>query len=249
MSEKKITAVIIDDMELARKSLAADIEEYCHDIDIIGEAHSVITAAKLLKNTHPDIIFLDIHLQDGDGFDLLELLPDLNSSIIFTTASDAHAIKAFQFSAADYLLKPIDPDLLQQSVEKVSNQKNKHGHLDTLSDNMKSPSKLVLHTAEQVKIAELADIIRLESMGNYTYFFFTGGEKLLITKTLKEYHDVLKGSDFLRVHQSHLINLSHLKAYIKTEGGYLEMTDGSRVPVSVRKKSTVMDAIVAYGNK
>jgi two-component system LytT family response regulator len=192
---------------------------------------------------------LDIHLTDGDGFDILEICNPVRGQVIFTTASDQHAIKAFRFSAIDYLLKPIDPEQLHQAILKSQeNIMQKHVDVETYKNNYKNPDKLVLHTSEVLKICRLEEIVRLESMGNYTYFFFEKGDKLLITKTLKEYHDLLNEDNFLRVHQSHLINLQHLSSYVKSEGGYLLMKDGARVPVSVRKKPMVMEAIETYAS-
>jgi two-component system LytT family response regulator len=247
---KELKAIIIDDNELARISLKKDIEEQCPEIDIIGESDGVVQGAKLIRHSNPDVVFLDIHLEDGDGFDIIELVPDYNGKIIFTTASDQHAIKAFQFSAVDYLLKPIDPILLRSAVDKLMSQLHQEvTDLSLLKANMSSPNKLALHTAEMIKISEVEEIVRLEAMGNYTNFFFTDGSKLLVTRTLKDYADLLGEHNFLRVHQSHLINLKHLNAYIKTEGGYLMMQDKSRIPVSVRKKSSVMKAIDDFTKK
>lgn len=247
---KELKAIIIDDNELARISLKKDIEEQCPEIAIIGESDGVVQGAKLIRHSNPDVVFLDIHLEDGDGFDIIELVPDYNGKIIFTTASDQHAIKAFQFSAVDYLLKPIDPILLRSAVDKLMSQLHQEvTDLSLLKANMSSPNKLALHTAEMIKISEVEEIVRLEAMGNYTNFFFTDGSKLLVTRTLKDYADLLGEHNFLRVHQSHLINLKHLNAYIKTEGGYLMMQDKSRIPVSVRKKSSVMKAIDDFTKK
>lgn len=245
-----LTAVVIDDMELARKALIQDIKDVYPELEILGEAGDVIHGSKLIKRTDPDLIFLDIHLSDGDGFDILEICNPVRGQVIFTTASDQHAIKAFKFSAIDYLLKPIDPALLLQAIIKSKENINRNQvQVNTFKDNYRNPSKLVLHTAEVVKICQLEEIVRLEAMGNYTFFFFANGEKLLITKTLKEYHDLLHENDFLRVHQSHLINLHHLSSYIKSEGGYLLMKDDSRVPVSVRKKPMVIEAIEQFAYK
>lgn len=245
-----LSAIIIDDMDLARKSLAADLGNYCPEINILGEADSVVSGSKLIQKTNPDLIFLDIHLPDGEGFDILELLPDLKSKVIFTTGSDQHAIKAFQFSAVDYLLKPIDPELLIAAVNKLkSNVVRDELHVSLLKENINAPCKLSLHTAEQIKIADINDIVRLEAYGNYTQFYFLDGSKLLVTKTLKDYDTMLADNQFLRVHQSHLINLALLKSYIKTEGGYILMQDGTRVPVSVRKKPMVIGAIDAYAGR
>ncbi len=240
----KLTAIIIDDMELSRASLKADLADYCENVEVIGEADGVLSGAKLLRQKKPDILFLDIEMEDGDGFDLLDILPDHLESVIFVTAQESYALKAFQYSAVDYLLKPVDTDLLKQAVEKMTHKKDAiQEQLSILKENMKEGStvdKIALHTSEKIVVADINDIVRLEAMTNYTYFYFADGSKLLITRTLKYYDTMLCDSGFVRVHQSHLINMTHVKAYVKTEGGYISMKDDSIVPVSVRKKSYVI---------
>ena len=243
-----ISAVIIDDMPAAIANLKADLEAYCPAVRVVGTAEGVVSGAKLLRQQAPDILFLDIQLQDGTGFDLLEILPAKNYRVIFTTASDAFAIKAFRYSAVDYLLKPVDPDDLVAAVAKIKAQLHRGlpesaAGMDLLLDTVKKrelPRRLALHTQEKILVAEIADIVRCESTGNYTHFYFTDGSKLLVTKTLKEYDKLLHEHRFVRVHQSHLINTALIQAYVKTEGGYLRMRDGSEVPVSVRKKPEVI---------
>ena len=238
------TAIIIDDIPQAIQTLKDDLTAYCPDVQVIGTAEGVISGAKLLKSTAVDIVFLDIQMKDGSGFDLLEILPEVNFKLIFTTASDAYAIKAFKFSAIDYLLKPIDPDELINAVAKANAQDNTDSKnvdllLETI-ENKTKPSKIALHTLEKIQVAAIKDILRLESSGNYTQFFFNDGSKLLVTKTLKEYDQMLADSGFLRIHQSHLINVEQIKEFVKVDGGYLVMKDGSRLPVSVRKRATLM---------
>lgn len=233
-----ITAMIIDDMPLAIASLKADLEDRHPEIEIIGTAEGVLAGAKAIKKLKPQLIFLDIHMGDGDGFDLLEIIQDEQLQVIFTTASQDHAIKAFQFQAADYLLKPVDPDLLFAALEKVIPLIKKGG---VVNDTNKESGSIALNTQDEIRIVSIVDIVRLEAMGNYTTFYTTSG-KILITKTLKEFEKVLPAS-FIRVHQSHLVNREQIKAYIKSEGGYLKMKDDSDVPVSVRKKAYVMDIL------
>lgn len=236
----KIKALIIDDMPLAIASLQADLaDSHEEDIEVIGTASGVMEGAKLIKKLRPDMIFLDIHMGDGDGFDLLDIIADGSVKVVFTTASKDHAIQAFQFEAVDYLLKPVDPELLAVAIGKV-----KALHLSSPNPKASStavPATIALNTQEEIRILNLTDIIRLEAMGNYTTFYTADG-KILVTKTLKEFEKVLS-EDFIRVHQSHLVNRQQIKAFIKTEGGYLKMKDGSDVPVSVRKKSYVMDLL------
>lgn len=248
MIEQRHTAIIIDDMELARASLRSEIEDSLPSIEIVGEADGVVSGIKLIKERKPDIVFLDIEMQDGDGFDVLDILTDLNSKVIFVTASNEYAIKAFQYAAVDYIMKPADTDLLRKAVEKVIDQGNtQKEQISLMKEQMKgdskSSTKLALHTSDKIQIVDFSEIIRLEAMGNYTTFYLSGGGKVLVTRTLKEYDILLSPSGFLRVHQSHLINLEHVAAYIKTEGGYISMKDNSHVPVSVRKKPKVTEIL------
>lgn len=235
------TAVIIDDIEAARKSLRDDLGHYCNNIRIIGEAEGVVSGAKIIKETNPDILFLDIQMNDGSGFDLLEILPDLNANVIFTTASDQYAIKAFKFSAIDYLLKPIDPDDLVKAVAKASKDTEGKEKLDILKENFNAPKKIALNTLEKIHIANIQEILRCESSVNYTMFYFSDKSKVLVTKTLKEYDKMLTPHGFLRPHQSHLINLEYVKEFVKLDGGYIVMKDGSKIPVSTRKRPEVVE--------
>lgn len=238
-----IKAVIIDDVASARENLKQDIATYCSNIEIIGEAEGVVTGAKVIKELNPELVFLDIQMQDGSGFDLLEILPEINFKIIFTTASDAHAIKAFRFSAIDYLLKPMDPDDLVEAVSKIEEQKSSGTRFSLLKENMDRPKKLALNTLEKIHITNIADILRCESNVNYTMFYFTDGSKLLVTKTLKEYDKLLAEYGFIRVHQSHLINSEFIKEFMKLDGGHIIMKDGTKVPVSSRKRASVVELI------
>jgi two-component system, LytTR family, response regulator len=240
-----IKAIIIDDIEQARITLKKDLEVYTPDVKVIGEADGVVEGAKLLKTVQPDILFLDIQMQDGSGFDLLDIMKDIPFKIIFITASDAHAIKAFRYAAIDYLLKPVDPDELIAAVDKFRNQKlnenEKYKLLnESLKNNRKPHERLALHTQDKIHIVNINEIIRCESNVNYTEFFFQSGKKLLVTKTLKDFEDLLSDQGFYRVHQSHLINTKYIKEFVKTDGGYLLMKDDSQVPVSTRKRAEVI---------
>ena len=240
----KLTAAIVDDIAQARATLKEDLAAYCPNIEIIGEADGVVTGSKLLNKIKPDVVFLDIQLQDGTGFDILEILGSISFQVIFTTASDEFAIKAFKFSAVDYLLKPVDPDELIVAVQKVSKVNNStQENYDLLLNTVKeqsAPKRMALHTLEKIHVTDIADIVRCESNGNYTTFYFKNGQKLLVTKTLKEYDQMLSEYKFARVHQSHLINAQQIKEFVKVDGGYIVMRDGSKIPVSLRKKSVVM---------
>lgn len=240
-----IKAIIIDDIEQARVTLKKDLDVYTPQVTVIGEAGGVVEGAKLLKQLKPDVLFLDIQMQDGSGFDLLDIVGNIPFKIIFITASDAHAIKAFRYAAIDYLLKPVDPDQLISAVKKcgvqTENENAKYRLLnDVLKNTGKPHEKLALHTQEKIHIVSIKDIIRCESSVNYTEFYFQNAKKLLVTRTLKEFEDLLTDQGFYRVHQSHLINTAYIKEFVKTDGGYLLMTDGCQVPVSTRKRPDVM---------
>lgn len=235
-------AIVVDDIEKFRCNLIQDLNDYCPNIEIVGTAEGVISAAKEIKAKKPDVVFLDIQINEGTAFDLLEILGDVDFKIIFTTASDEYAIKAFKLSAIDYLLKPIDIDELKSAVSKLSSINRDDYQLLTsnIKEIEKSNKRLALHSQDKIEIVEVGKIIRCESNINYTNFFFENGKTMLVTKTLKEFDKMLTDFGFYRVHQSHLINIDHLKEYIKIDGGYLKMKDGSSVPISTRKKSSVL---------
>jgi two-component system LytT family response regulator len=240
-----IKAILIDDIEQARLTFRKDLEAYAPDVEIIAEAGGVVEGAKLLRRIQPDILFLDIQMQDGSGFDLLDVLPEIPFKIVFITASDAHAIKAFRYAAIDYLLKPVDPDELIGALDKYRKQHlNENAKYRLLNESLKNHSRpnerLALHSQDKINIVNISEILRCESNVNYTCFYFTGGKKLLVTKTLKEFEDLLGDQGFYRVHQSHLVNTKYIREYVKSDGGHLIMNDGSMIPVSTRKRPEVM---------
>lgn len=240
-----IKAILIDDIEQARITFKKDLEVYATNVEIIGEASGVVEGAKLLKTMTPDILFLDIQMQDGSGFDLLDILPEINFKIIFITASDAYAIKAFRYAAIDYLLKPVDPDELVAAMEKYRNNKadesEKYKLLNYSLKNSNRPNeRLALHAQDKIHIVDIATILRCESNVNYTEFFFKDAKRIVVSKTLKEFEDILSDQGFYRVHQSHLVNTKMIKEFVKVEGGHLIMSDGKMVPVSTRKRAEVV---------
>jgi len=237
-----IRAVIIDDIPEAIAVLKADLENYCVNIEVVGSAEGVVTGAKLIKEIKPDLVFLDIQMKDGSGFDLLEILGEVNFKLIFTTASDEYAVKAFKFAAVDYLLKPIDPDELMDAVSRVEGQDKPAERIDLLKENFVKAKRIALNTLQKIHIVNVEEILRCESNINYTMFYFTDGTKLLVTKTLKEFDNLLSGHNFIRVHQSHLINTSFIKEFLKSDG-VIVMKDGTKVPVSTRKKEVLMEMI------
>ncbi|MEO0894768.1 MAG: LytTR family DNA-binding domain-containing protein [Bacteroidota bacterium] len=241
-----IKAVIIDDSEKARTALKADLKSYCKEVDVIGEADGVLAGGKMLRKVKPELVFLDIEMGDGTGFDLLEIMGDAPFNVIFTTAHDSFAIKAIKFSAIDYLLKPVDPDELVQAVARAkekqqTNPENVQALLNNIQE--KTNSRLALHTLDKIHVVNISEIIRCESSTNYTIFYFESGKQLLVTKTLKEFDNLLSGHQFFRVHQSHLVNSAYIKEFVKGDGGYLVMKNGQEVPVSSRKRSMVMQML------
>lgn len=246
-----IKAVIIDDVDKARIALKSDVEDYCPNIEVIGEADGVASGVSTIVSLKPDLVFLDIKMADGSGFDLLEKLKatdNIDFNIIFTTAYDQYAIKAFKYSAIDYLLKPIDPEDLIEAIKKLDAQSPTKLGVDQyqfLMDQIRhlqnpSPKRIALSSTEKIQIVEISDLVRCEASGNYTYFYTTDGQKIIVSKTMKEYVDILEEQDFVRVHHSHLINMDQVAEFMKIDGTYLVMKNGDQVPVSVRKREDLM---------
>jgi len=246
MTNSKLKAVIIDDIEAARNNLRQTIEDFIDEIEIIGEADGVLSGAKLIKKCCPDIAFLDIEMPDGTGFDIIDLLSDnTDTHIIFTTGSEEYAIKAFRYAAVDYLLKPIDPDDLRTAVDKAKERVITPDLVQQVIGEEKSdvPARIALHTADEVVVVEIANIIRCQSLDNYCHVYLQSGKKILLSKPLKHFADLLEPADFIRVHQSHLVNYHHIHAFVKKEGGYLKLKDDTQIPVSVRKRAELMERL------
>ena len=234
-----LSIIIIDDEQKARETIKNIIKLSKTDLEILGEADSVGTGFELISRTNPDLVLLDINLPDGTGFDLLQKFKRIPFKTIFITAYEEYAINAFKFSALDYLLKPFKAGELLQAIDKAN--ENIQGEkteikLKAFLANVDKIKKIVLRTSESMHIVNIQDIVRLESDINYTMFYLGNGDKLLVSKTLKEYEEMLEPSGFFRTHQSHLVNLDHILRYEKTEGGHLIMDDDSLVPVSSRKR-------------
>lgn len=236
-----IKALVIDDENRTRDLIVKMINSFGLGIEAISEGESVVSGLKAIEEHNPDIVFLDIQMPDGTGFDLLRSLPNKSFEVIFITAHEEFAIKAIKFSALDYILKPIDADELKAAVEraiKSVGSKKEEIQFDALQLNIQPNQKrrLVLKTHESVHVVELDSIIRCESERNYTSFFLISGKKIVVSKTLKDYEILLAGHNFLRVQQSHLINLDFVSRYDKINGGTIVMKDDSEVPLSQAKK-------------
>ncbi|MEO1255520.1 MAG: LytTR family DNA-binding domain-containing protein [Bacteroidota bacterium] len=245
---KSTKVVIIDDDDVVRENLRTLLESFVPEAKIVAEASGVVEGLKVIKAEKPELLFLDVEMKDGTGFDLLKLYGEIDFKIVFVTGHDGYAIKAFRFHAIDYLLKPIDPEELVVAFGKAKNilglEAQQMGLTQLNAIKEKKPlEKLVLRDAESIYLVELTSIIRCESQGNYTIFYLADKRKLTITKTIKEYEELLAEQQFFRPHQSHLINLQYFDHFEKKDGGIIHLKDGSQVPVSVRKKENLFRAL------
>ena len=239
--------IIIDDEARTRKSIADILKFSPQDISLVAEAENVATGVKAINTHKPDLVLLDINMPDGTGFDLLKKLDNPNFKIIFITAYEEYAVQAFEFSAIDYILKPVDPKKLFDAINKAHQlveQENISLKLNALFANLENSAsenkKLVLKTAESIYIVNTTDIIRCESDAGYTLFYLLDGKKILVSRNLKDYEEMLDGYGFYRIHQSHLINLKYIDHYSKIEGGAVIMKDNSYLPVARRKKESFL---------
>ncbi|MBK7817244.1 MAG: response regulator transcription factor [Sphingobacteriaceae bacterium] len=220
---------------------------------MVGSATNVIEGVELIKSLKPDLVFLDITMPDGSGFDLLEQVSDHKFELIFATASNSHAVRAFKYSACDYLLKPIDIEELRNAVLRVVKRKSETpdmGNLNFLIQQLKKADdnfqKITLPTGNAYEIINLKDIIRCEADGSYTYFYLTDKRKLMVSASLKHYEELLPEQDFIRVHHHNLINMNHVIRFLKEDGGYAVMTDGSKIEISRRKKDQFMERLKSF---
>lgn len=244
-----IRAIIVDDESRGREFLKSLLVKYCGNVDVVAIEISAESGAEAIKKHKPDLVFLDIEMPGGNGFTLLEKTRDYNFDVIFTTAYSQYAITAIRFSALDYLLKPINSDELKTAVAKVedklSSQTTSRKNVDTLLSNIneKTPKKIVLPNVHGAEYVALDEIVRCTADGNYTLVVLVSGKKILVAKTLKEYEELFAEENFCRIHHAHLVNLKHVKRYIKGEGGQVELSDGTSVEVSRRKKSEFLERL------
>ena len=236
------TAIIIDDEQKGRIALKQKLADYCANIQLLGEAENGEAGIELIEKHHPDIVFLDIEMPRMDGFEMLQKLPEKKFHIIFTTAYDQYAIKAIKYAAFDYLLKPIDIEELQAAILKVNAGENNQTKMqvELLRQNIQHPkrqlNKLAIPTLEGLMFYDINDIVYLEANSNYTNIYFLNKTKIITSKTLGEFEELLPEEFFFRIHHSYLINLNFIKRYIKGDGGQIELQNGTYVEVSRRKK-------------
>jgi two-component system LytT family response regulator len=239
--------LIIDNENNLREGLMLLLKNYCPEITALTEADGVKTGLEKIKSFQPDILLLDVEMEDGTGFDLMKQVTNPSFQLIFVTAHNKYAIEAFQFSAIDYLLKPVDPDALQKSIQRAtanirnnSLQQQVQILLQQLTGAHNKDRKIVLKDIENTWFVKVADILFCEAEGTYTKFFLQNAEPILVSKNLKEYEEILEPLGFLRTHHSFLANPDKIKLYDKTDGGMLILEGGLSVPVSQRKKEHVM---------
>ncbi len=246
-----LRAVIIDDETNAREALANLLRLLCPEVTICGQAKNADLGIELIRIEQPNLVFLDIQMPGKTGFDLLSSFGKTDFGVIFTTAYQEYAIRAFRFSAIDYLLKPIDPDELQAAVYKYKAQVATVSpqQLQILQEHMDSPhpaglkqrtpnggQRIALPTAEGIHFLAMTDIIQCESLGSYTKFHVVGGKPIVVSRLLKEYEEILDNYYFFRIHQSNIVNLEHIKRYVKGDGGQVWLSNGAEVEVSRRRK-------------
>jgi two-component system LytT family response regulator len=216
------------------------------NIEIVGTANNVSEAVFLIDAVKPELVFLDINMPDGKGFDVIERVSYKNFQVIFVTAFDKYAVRAFEFSALHYLVKPVDLDMLKSAVERYKEVKVEDidSRLKVLRDSLKSKNeKIIIPSTDGLNIVRLSEIIRLEASDVYTLFYMTTGQRFVASKPLNNYEKILEDLPFSRVHSKHLINLMFVKRYVKGKGGSIILEDNTEVEVSVRKKADVLEKL------
>ncbi|PCI97350.1 MAG: DNA-binding response regulator [Flavobacteriales bacterium] len=237
-----IKAVIVDDTKANRDTLEVLIKKYCPELKIVGTASNIQDAEVMIETQQPKLVFLDIEMPGGTGFDLLERLDIINFEVIFVTAYDKYAIRAFQFSAIDYLLKPINIKDLIHAVHKITSKERLYSgeELKEVVRNMKGGTsenkKLAIASVQGLDFVPIKNLIRCEADGKYTLCVLEDGKRILSSKNLKEFETILSEENFYRVHHSHLINMTHIKRYAKQDGGHLVMINDDKIGISQRKK-------------
>ncbi|HDZ40722.1 MAG TPA: response regulator transcription factor [Bacteroidetes bacterium] len=241
--------IIVDDEASVRNSISAILKDGFPDIDIAAKGASVKEGYDLILEHKPDLVFLDVEMPDGTGFDLLEKLPSIDFRLIFITAHQEYALQAIKVSALDFVLKPFDPEDIKRVVNKaksIINIEEERLKLKTLQENLQNRKvlkRIVLHTAENLHLVPISDIVRAEADSNYTLFLLAEGSRIMVSRTIKEFDTMLSGSGMIRVHQSHLVNIAFVDRFVKRDGGYLVLKDKSKIPVSQNLRKQVIQAI------
>lgn len=245
-----IRSIIVDDEAKARDGLKLVLQKFCPEIEILALCPTPDEGLRCIHSLQPDLVFLDVQMPHKSGFNLLEELGEFNFEVIFVTAFDRYAIKAIKFSALDYLLKPIDIDELQNAVNKAGERirhKNSRNNYVSLLKNIKYPSqkidKLAIPTFDGILFEPVDDIIYCEADRNYTTLMMTGNRKIVVSKNLKDFENMLSDSGFFRIHHTYLINMKHVKKYRKGDGGSVVLEGNHHLDVSRRKKETFLQML------
>lgn len=247
-----MNAIIVDDELSVRNAIIALIREYYPDIHIIATADTIKDGYEAIIKHEPDLLFLDIELPDGNGFELLKKVEPVSFKVIFITGHQEYALDAIKVSALDYILKPFDTDELRSAMEKareVINHEEQQLKLQALTENLQSKKvlkRIILHVSDHLQLVSVSDIIRAKADSNYTHFWLSGGQQIMVSRTIKEYDSLLSGSGLIRVHQSHLVNILYIDKFIKRDKGYLQLKDGTLIPVSPNLKKQVLQALKDY---
>ncbi len=246
-----IRAVIIDDEKNNIENIMRLLNQHDLPVTVAGTATNADDGVDVINTVNPDLLFLDIQMPEKNGFEVLKALPHHQFEVVFVTAFDQYGIDAVKFSAIDYLLKPIDPEELKACVSKVEtklNKKKENLQLENLMEfikykDEKKEHKLALASAKEIRFVYTGDIIRCESSNAYTEFFLSDGKNIVVSKPIFEYEELLNSYDFIRCHQSHLVNKKYIKSLLKEDSGYLIMDDNTRIPISRNKKENILKAL------
>jgi len=240
--------IIVDDEQASRDVLKQFFSRYCPQVSVVGEAATVESGQQLIESLKFDVLFLDINLHEKTGFDLLDQLSSLDFKVIFLTAYDNFAIKAFQYNAIDYLLKPLIVSELQRVVQKLDSQLRDNTYVHQLTHLLQSQqqqqlTRISIPSMEGLLFLELPEIIRLESEGKYTTFFYGENQKAVVSKNIGHYEDLLPKEQFCRVDQSHIVNLRYVRKFLHEDGGYVLLENGEKIKVARRRKTILLNSL------
>jgi two-component system LytT family response regulator len=243
--------VIADDVQDIRESLEKMLGAYCPEVQIVASVDGVATAVAAIQKHSPDIVMLDVEMKDGTGFDVLKQFPSPRFKAIFVTAYQQYSLDAFRFSALDYLLKPVDPDLLVQAVSKAADVLDREklalkidSFLHNMQESSKGPKKIVLRTIDNIHVVAVNEIAYCEADQSYTTFHLSDKSRIVVTRSLSEFDEMLGPYQFVRIHQSYLVNAAYIKRFNKTDNTLL-LSDGAVLPVSVRKKDHLLQLLAS----
>ena len=247
-----LNAIIVDDEPHCCKTLESLLKRYCPEVSIIATCANGVDALQAIRRLNPDLVFLDVEMPKMNGFEMLEQLHEINFHLIFVTSYDAYALKAIRFSAIDYLLKPVDREELQTAVQKVVKrmQVPLPEQLKIILEKIQHPAsasnKIALPTMEGLQMIAIESIISGEADDNYTTLHLKDNKKIVVSSTLKIIEELLGDHSFIRIHRSYLVNLKEIEKYMKADGGYVVMSDGSQIYVSRNKKEELIKMLLPY---